>query len=321
MRLLPFGRRVGRRALAHTTVRAASATGKRKDNQDNYLIVNVEGGQGIAQFLQAGGERRRVLGDWHPDFVRLAVADGVGGHDGGRQMSEAVVAALAELPPLRAPKAMRAALLQLHRRMLDRFADGSTRCPATTLVMADLDCATGAGVLLNLGDSRAYVVGRAKPRQVTYDHTVPEFAWRDRKINDRDYQQCLAAGNQRLTQALGWGSWGLFHDGRQAVDELFDHRVRLDLAPPESRFGKKEAENHADVFGFRLCDGDGLLLASDGRGDAADVDGWCLPCAAAFHNPNGPQALVRKALESGSRDNVTVTICSRTPGPANDRKP
>ena len=49
----------------------------RRENQDNYLVVD---GQGRGRFLREQQEAQVQLADWPSGHWRIAVLDGMGGH-------------------------------------------------------------------------------------------------------------------------------------------------------------------------------------------------------------------------------------------------
>ncbi|HZP96603.1 MAG TPA: protein phosphatase 2C domain-containing protein [Candidatus Limnocylindria bacterium] len=122
--------------------------------------------------VRDGNEDRYVVREDH-GVVLMAVADGVGGEEGGEIAAGAAVAELA-LRFFAAPRDR-----ALEDRLADAIRDANTavlraaessgnRHAAATLVAAVLR--RDHLVIANLGDSRAYLVRDGAPRQLTEDH-------------------------------------------------------------------------------------------------------------------------------------------------------
>ena len=211
-----------------------------------------------------------------------AVADGMGGHDGGEVASALVVEQLATLAgrimaPAEAVAAIHDALAAGQARIAEHAAAaraaGHARFTAgTTVVVAVQVEAPGAEfVLANVGDSRAYRFLDGKLEQVSIDHSVVQELIDSGRLDPAD------AGHHPernvVTRALG---------GRTAsVPDLF----RLSL-PPGGR----------------------ILLCSDG------VSGMLAheSIAAILASTSGPRdaadRLVAAAVAEGGRDNATAVV-------------
>ncbi|MCK5918900.1 MAG: protein phosphatase 2C domain-containing protein, partial [Cocleimonas sp.] len=149
----------------HWQIIAASDRGPRQENQDNYLVISL---QGEYEYLQDEKKQRGTLDHWSSGCFRLVVADGMGGHNNGRQASEAVVKALLTLKFQTDPQQLRDELLKIHNQLFEQFHQG-VRTPGSTLVMADID-ADGHAVIANIGDSRAYLYQKEKWTLLSRDH-------------------------------------------------------------------------------------------------------------------------------------------------------
>src|SRR5581483_8812569 len=119
--------------------------GLRREGAVTRTIARSDAGR-----VRDGNEDRYVVREDH-GVVLMAVADGVGGEEGGEIAAGAAVAELA-LRFFAAPR---------DRALGDRHA-------AATLVAAVLR--RDHLVIANLGDSRAYLVRDGAPRQLTEDH-------------------------------------------------------------------------------------------------------------------------------------------------------
>lgn len=250
---------------------ACSHRGPRPENQDNYLLVYPNG---TCKYLMDEQEQVGCIDGWQEDHVRVAVVDGMGGHQNGRVFAENVVLELQKIPFQQKPQAMRDALLGLHEQLFEHYYRGS-RSPGSTLVMADIS-PEGIALIANIGDSRAYLLDAASKldssapttegKQLTYDQTQTEFAWRDGLITDETYYR----ENQRrgkIAQALGFGCSRLVKNGKTATMLRHTKELVLDIDT-----------KHPDILKVSLPINKKLLLASDGLWNRrkAEDSGWVL---------------------------------------------
>jgi serine/threonine protein phosphatase PrpC len=284
---------------------AASRRGPRPDNQDNFLVLGAGSNKRTARFLSEQTECVLEVPGWPAGWLRLAVMDGMGGHSHGRAISEAIARELMDVPPLRTLHSARDAVLALHTSLYDRFSNGGERNPGSTLLMADLAIPSGKGILVNVGDSRAIVIGDNSWRRTTHDHTALEFAYRDVEITQKEFEDQVDYGPRPLAQAVGYGSMGLLRDPNGHKPFRFSKGLRLDL-PTDLPRGMAE---HADIKPFRLKADEILLLATDGL--------WSNGAESVFdemvHEKMLCQAAVDRLTENsmmrGAKDNVTVAVC------------
>lgn len=214
-----------------------------------------------------------------PELNLLAVADGMGGHVGGEIAStEALLLVWKHLRGQPAPADDAAALRQLQDAVL--FANSTlfgTNAAAgladgygmgTTLSGMWQPLAGGPALLFHVGDSRIYRYRDGQLAQLTHDQTL--------------YQQALEAGmtgmlppRNLLLQAIGPGA---------------------DVRP--------------DVFAHQLAPGDLYLLCSDGLhgASAPETLAAILSGAGPGNLPEACAALVDRAKQDGSRDNITAVL-------------
>jgi len=102
--------------------------------------------------------------------VALALADGMGGHAGGRESAEAAIEAavhrLAEAGPLE--RVLESAVHDANAAVAG-VRDLIGGDPGTTLVLACIE--DDRAVIANVGDSRAYVMRGGVLQQLTHDHS------------------------------------------------------------------------------------------------------------------------------------------------------
>ncbi len=134
----------------------------------------------------------------------------------------------------------------------------------------------GNGYIINVGDSRAYLISRRTNsiRQITRDHSLVE--------------ELVEAGAITAEQARS-------HPRKNVITRALGTDTRV----------------VCDYFSFTLHSGDVLLLCSDGLSNiVSDLE--MLSCARDLREPEELcRALMSRALNRGARDNVTVVAVIR----------
>jgi len=203
---------------------------------------------------------------------RLAVvADGVGGHPGGELASATAVALVNAAFSGRSSDELEAAARATNRAIWDTGARTSELTGMATTICAAGVTEDGTVAIVNVGDSRAYVLHDGLLTQLTRDHTVTADLVQRGELSDRD----AASHPHRnvLTRALGIGP-----------------EVELDTAA------------------FPAVEGDRFLVCSDGlHREITDEDIASL-LAAADDIQAVADGLVDMALSAGGRDNVAVVV-------------
>lgn len=150
--------------IAVRSLRSPTGQGRR-ENQDNYLIIDEHG---QARLLWAEQETRLRLTDWPAGHRRVAVLDGMGGHSHGREAAEQTVEGLLNIPASTDLDTLSRALDALHDRLHERFraADLESGC---TLVLLEIP-ARGPALLCHVGDSRLYAISADSIDCLTVDH-------------------------------------------------------------------------------------------------------------------------------------------------------
>jgi PPM family protein phosphatase len=207
----------------------------------------------------------------------FAVADGLGGHQGGEVASAAAVEPLAALDgrefaePAEAAEALAEAVRQANAAILDRATGDPDLWGMGTTVTA----AAVAGdhlQLAHVGDSRAYRFRDGSLEQLTTDHTVVGELVRRGRLTPE--QAAIHPERSILTRAVG-----------------LDPRIPVDTPDP-----------------LELTPGDQILLCSDGLTEVVpDVKIAQLLTA----EPDGDAAcrsLIDAANSAGGPDNITVVL-------------
>ena len=160
---------------------ARSDAGKvRENNEDRWLVRDQRG------------------------VLLLAVADGVGGEAGGEHASAAAVDALAErfygaLGSQDLRSALGAAVRDANDAVVRSSGERGDRA-ATTLVAAAIR--GHEATIVNVGDSRAYLIRKRAARQVTTDHAgagaheITRFVGDERGIQPDMFVETLRAGDR-----------------------------------------------------------------------------------------------------------------------------
>lgn len=228
-------------------------------------------------------ERRRPPGDAGP-FGLFAVADGMGGHNDGRDASRQAIQTLSEtvVPKVAGEgdpgghrclqllaDGVQAANRAVYQRNQERGGDAGTTITAALII-------DSTAYIANVGDSRTYLyrAGEGLTR-VTVDHSQVE----------------------RLIQR-----------GEISRDEAYTHPDRNLLY---RRLGGQQ-EVTIDTFTAFLRVGDALVLCSDGLwGLVRDqhIERIVRDCAS--HPSAAGQALVAAALQAGGPDNISAVVVYR----------
>jgi PPM family protein phosphatase len=199
----------------------------------------------------------------------FAVADGMGGHQGGEVASRLAMETLKRVAEQ--PDAGLAEVVREANRVVFRKAAQDPGLAGMGTTLTAVLAGDGGLHLAHVGDSRAYLVRDDRLTQLTKDHTVVQ-----RLVDEGRLTQIEAGMHPQrsiLTNALG-------------VDE----EIRVDEDTVEVR------------------PGDRLLLCSDGLTGMID-DGRIIEILDAHEDPQDAcDALVDAANEAGGQDNVTAVI-------------
>ena len=225
----------------------------RKENQDNYLLL--------------------------PERGVYAVADGMGGHAGGRQASEITVETIRRR--LSAAEAIGEALVEealteAHARILEEARKNQWEGMGTTLVLAFL--ADDMWKVVHIGDSRAYVVGEGGIYALTTDHSL--------------VAELLASGSITEAEAR-------VHPHRNVLTRAIGGYVEI---MPEWNAVEADAASY-------------LLLCTDGLFNMLDEEEIRqIVLAPELTTAEKADRLVEAANGRGGTDNITVILITREDG-------
>ncbi len=206
--------------------------------------------------------------------VVFAVADGVGGYEGGEiasaQAIEVTLRAFSESPAgwdpaKRLHRAVQRANIEIHNRAL---TVPELRRMATTLTAAVVH----AGVLYaaHVGDCRIYHIRRGKVRQITKDHTV---------VQERVRMGLISAANARR------------HPERSVLSRCLGHELIVAV----------------DRIMMPLERNDQLLVCTDGLYSVIE-DHELAPAVQGLEAAAACRGLIDLANRRGTADNLTVAI-------------
>jgi len=252
----------------------------RHDNQDSFMIANLETGDIATMSAPA-------VVSVHTAPFFLIVADGVGGAASGALASSiATETILSELHrwwhkvPKRTPESIEAALkrgIDVANKAIYQKSNSSPEhhgMGTTTTLALVLD---GEAFIAQVGDSRAYLVRKGVAKQITKDQSF--------------VQRLIDAG--RMTQ-------------KEAAQS--EHRnIILQALGPEEKVV-------TDLYRCKLENDDLLVLCSDGLSNQVSAEDIGRITRGAGRPEEICEALIEEAMHTGAPDNVTVIAARlRTP--------
>lgn len=204
----------------------------------------------------------------------FAVADGMGGHQAGEVASQLALECLAAEFTAAGTDMLVRAVEEANRTLVSRSAaDPSLAGMGTTLVAMGLVDASGRDAIgvVNVGDSRLYLLSDGELAQITEDHSLVATMERQGRLTAAE----AAVHPQRniLTRALGI-------DGSVLVDSW-------EILP---------------------VNGDRYLICSDGLFNEVDESRIAATLRRLADPNEACRELVRLANEGGGRDNITCVI-------------
>lgn len=204
----------------------------------------------------------------------FAVADGMGGHQGGEVAAELAVTSLAEHVHVSSMLELTDGIQTANRVIIERAGtDADLAGMGTTVcVLALLDGFAGARLALaNVGDSRVYVLRDGQLVQLTLDHSLVAELLREGRITEEEAEH---------------------HPRRNVVTRALGVSDAVDI----------------DTWELPLVVGERFLLCSDGLFNEV-TDNQIEGALRRLADPDDAAAeLVRMANDGGGRDNITVVV-------------
>ena len=202
------------------------------------------------------------------------IADGMGGHKGGKYASQYTADRFTELlqscRKSNPPAIIRDCVRKVNRELFQKAKnDPDLEGMGTTLVLATL---VGAVLYIaNIGDSRLYLIRDGKIRQVTRDHSWVEEMVSEGRL---DRSSSIYKENKNIiTRAIG---------------------AYEDVTP--------------DIFELDLLRGDLILMCSDGLTNMVEDGRICEIIGEGADVQDTVRALMDEAMEGGGRDNISIVL-------------
>ena len=233
----------------------------------------------VAGFTDIGPVRSENQDAWSavqlPDGATLLVlADGMGGHPGGREAATgALEAAIVAARSGRDDEDRLTAAVRAANESVAGLAARMGGGPGTTLVLALVR--EGRATLANVGDSRAYLVASGSAVQITEDHSWVADEVRAGRIQRAEIRRHLR--RNVITRAV----------------------MGEPIAP--------------DLFNVRLDPGSAVLLCSDGVWEPLDEAGIAAMLSDGEPLEAQVEQLCRAAVSAGGTDNVTAVAYREPP--------
>lgn len=228
----------------------------------------------------------RPIGDTGNAWL-LAVADGMGGHEGGEVASRLAVETLdahfSGALPADVALELKRAYREANERIWNEGGAAMVGHMGTTLVAAVVN---GAYLTVaNVGDSRAYLIRGNQVLQVTQDHSL---------VAEQVEKGELAAGTERLSPQ------------RNVLTAAVGTTERLDRKLPA-------------IYELTLLPEDRLLLCSDGFYDVIDQREYAAQLSG--QNPDTLAiSLTSLAEQRGTTDNVSAVVLVARPSRATEQR-
>ncbi|HYH27303.1 MAG TPA: Stp1/IreP family PP2C-type Ser/Thr phosphatase [Actinomycetota bacterium] len=205
----------------------------------------------------------------------FAVADGLGGHQGGDVASKTALETLeTEARPGDGedglPERLREGVVRANQAVFER-ASGDPALAGMGTTITAIAAGTGRFYLAHVGDSRAYMLRDGDLQPLTEDHTLVRRMVREGRLTAEEAQ--VHPQRSVLTRALG-----------------IEDEIEVDQATIETAAG------------------DRLLLCSDGLTGMVDEDDIRKILATEREPQRASERLVAAANDAGGQDNITVVI-------------
>lgn len=200
-----------------------------------------------------------------------AVADGMGGHQGGEQAAAITIDIMSGLTGHLSRDRLLDTVRAANQAVFDESERPELRGMGTTIVAAALHADEARITMVNVGDSRGYRLRDGELEQLTVDHSLVEELVRQGRITEADART---------------------HPQRNIVTRALGLSANIEI----------------DVFDLDARHGDRLLLCSDGLFNEVAVDVIADQLRDIADLDLAAEVLVELAREGGGRDNISVVL-------------
>lgn len=228
-----------------------------------------------AALTHAGQIRKTNQDRAHYSPLVGAVADGMGGHQGGEQAAAITIEIFGAVDDQLSKDGLIDTVRQANRAVFDESERPELRGMGTTIVAAVLHPEQRRITMVNVGDSRGYRLRDGELEQVTVDHSLVEELVRQGRISEEDAR---------------------FHPQRNIVTRALGLSSEIEI----------------DVFDLDAQHGDRLLLCSDGLFNEVTVDVIAERLRTLDDPEQAAEQLVELAVAGGGRDNISVVLLDIT---------
>ncbi len=248
----------------------------RENNEDHYAVLRRTRASAV---VASSLETHQLPKDDSATTWLLVVADGLGGHAAGEVASATAISAIINLSSELSSWIMRPNEGELTERV-KLYADAIQKAlgemarqhPSLHGMATTINAVYLLGrkaLVVNVGDSRAYLLRDRAIQQITADHTLAQHMQKE----------------------------GLSPESTSRFRNLVTRTFNTDRRSVEF-----------DVYDLQLEPGDQILLCSDGLSDMVDDAGILHALTEAPSAANGCERLLEAALAAGGRDNVTTVL-------------
>lgn len=248
----------------------------REKNEDQYAVLRRFRSSAV---LASSLRNDQLPGKEDVATWLLVVADGLGGHTSGEVASATAINAIITLSNNVSSWMMRPSEDELKERVklyadaiqaaLRKLSQQNPSLSGMATTITSVYLFGDQALVVNVGDSRAYLLREQTIQQITDDHTVARQMERD--------------------------------GASQAAMKRFRNLVTRS-------FNTEASKVEFDIFHLHLQPQDQLLLCSDGLNDMVEDDLILQEVTRAETPQEACKSLVQAALEAGGRDNITTVI-------------
>ena len=260
-------------------VDSGSDKGKRKDHSEDYYLVTNLGYDGLLVIVADG--------------VSGLIAGDVASRLGSEFYSVELIKNLADYFKMGVPKSMSldddlfiTNAIQQSIRAANANSRKLIKGAGTTLVSA-LILNNGTMYVVNIGDSRAYIINGTEIHQITRDHSVAWDSFEEEKknyaANKSNYEEWLKNYSEFKRNFI------MSHPRSHVIKNVLGYYGDID---------------YMDIFKLKIANGDKVLLATDGLTDLVND----YEIMKILKNNGDVSKLINSANDKGGHDNITAVL-------------